>query len=87
MEILESQVTVELSAVLASPEERQRYYNAYRSQEPIAVPELYGGTLFIILEMGGYHWDGAPKWSFHLRLRQFGATEYHREGKGVAIDR
>jgi len=75
IEILESQTTHELSVILASPDERERYYEAFHFMKPIVVPELDGKT-FIVQEMSGCYWPNAPEWMFTLLLRQYDTTRY-----------
>jgi hypothetical protein len=68
MKIFESQMSYELSVILTDDEQR-KYSEAFRNQAPIRISEL-GDKIFIIKEMTGYHWDGAPENSWHLLIRQ-----------------
>ena len=79
MKILESQVSHQLSVILESPDERQRFWSAFQTMNPIAIPELHDGKTFVVLEMDGCYWDGAPEWLFCLFLRQFDTTRHDRE--------
>jgi len=75
MEILQSQATHELTVILESPDERERYYEAFHFMKPIVIPEL-DSTAFIIQEMFGCHWPNAPQWMFTLLLRQHDVTRH-----------
>lgn len=69
MNIFESKVEYEMSVILTEDEE-QRYFKAFRNQSSVVIPEL--GKAFFIHKMEGYHWEGAPKHSWHLQIRQDG---------------
>ena len=85
MHIIESQATYKLSAIIESPGERQRYHDAYRSMDPIAVPEIHGKDTFIIEELSIMDWLKDSQVLVHLLLRQDGTTKCPRPTKTEAV--
>ena len=73
MRVFESEVTYRLSVIL-SLEEEERYLNAFRKQAPVIIPELDGKS-FIVDDISRYHWENAPKHSWHLSVHQAGITK------------
>ena len=73
MKVFESQARYELSVIL-SPQEETKYYDAFRNQSPVGIPE-FDGKLFIIDEMSGYYWEGAPEHSWHLSIHEESTTK------------
>jgi hypothetical protein len=68
MKIVESRSTYELFVVLTDIE-ALLYQEVFRTQMPVAIPEL-GNKKFIIKEMAPYHGAEAQENSWHLVVEQ-----------------
>ena len=68
MKIFESQVRYKLSVILTR-DEFHKYYEAFRSGKPVAIPEFENKN-FEVLELGGYYFSGVPENSYSLDVRQ-----------------
>ena len=68
MKIFESRSSFELSVILTDIE-TVLYQEVFRTQQPVAIPEL-GNKKFIIQKMSLYHGEGTLQNAWHLVVQQ-----------------
>ena len=73
MKIFKSQSRFELSVILTNAE-ALLYYEAFRHQMSLTIPEL-DNKKFVIKEMDPYHGEGVPENCWHLVIEQEAAEQ------------
>lgn len=76
MKIFKSQSSFELSVILTNAE-ALLYYEVFRNQMSVAIPEL-NNKKFVIKEMDPYYGEDAPENSWHLVIEQEAAEQTTR---------
>ena len=73
MKIFKSQSSFELSVILTDAE-ALLYYEVFRNQMSVAIPEL-DNKKFVIKEMDPYHGEDVPENAWHLVIQQEAAEQ------------